>query len=119
MWWLAADATKILVSFVLYLSSLYHVAGVIQGESGVCPTEAKVAIAHLYSRNTEMYGWQKPNREAMRIAFSWQHLPDYSRGAVHAFSKEDLKQERVQEIINGRGPLAIYRCAMGLEIYFY
>ena len=87
--------------------SVYHLAHIIEGEAGnnsydkdygICPVEAKIAVAYMVSRDGVFYGWKTPNKESKYIAETWLFYPDYSHGASHWFDSEDLKTQRVEDI---------------------
>lgn len=70
-------------------------ARIIAGETSGCPMEAKIAVAHVASRNAVWFGDADPTAADLAVALVWHELPDPSRGAVFAIGPGDFaKVER-------------------------
>lgn len=83
---------------------------VIAGEALVCGVQAMLAVAWVYSRNDIMYGWlDDPPYTARWIAENWHKLPDPTGGAIFLFSRQDLEQDAVQDLIRGRDLKAYFQ----------
>lgn len=93
-------------------------AYIIQGEAGTCPTEAMIAMAHLYQRNPHFNGWQEPEPRAIHVALNWQIATDPTPDAQYWFDADDITQANVQAIIGNTPPLIAYECAANI-IYLY
>lgn len=98
--------------------SISELAYTIQGEAGACPLVVMLAVAWIYSRNDTMYGHAKPSSEALFIARIWQSIPDPVPGKYFIFSRQDLKQKRVRQLIKNREP-TIFQCQGELKLYAY
>ena len=95
---------RLLESGMETIVSVLLLASIISGETGnICPTEAKIAIAHIYSRNTIFYALDR-NFSAIDLAVSmnWQRIKDTSNGAEFIFSEDDMRDERVKKLVRGR-----------------
>lgn len=94
-----------------------YLAYVIEGEApyGLCSWSDRLAIAHIYQRNSTMYGYKYPSDESIEIANTWWMYDDPSYGAVYIFSTADLQQTRVQNLIVGL--TKTYTGACGLHGY--
>ena len=100
-----------------------QLAHIIAGEATGCPVLVFVAVAYIYQKNKTFYGYSNDiSNDAMFVAEYWEELPDASFGASFFFSGTDLKQKRVQNLINGP-PLvevARYQCARDtIHLYAY
>lgn len=100
-------------------------AFVVAGEVLACPMIMMLAVVYVYQQNQTMYGWNdNPSAEVMFITRNWGYLPDASLGGVHLFSGSDLKQARVQRLVNppNAPPLAVSlstKCNNGETVYIY
>ena len=56
-------------------------ARIMAGETPGCPTEAKIAMAHVYQRNPVWYGNAEPTATDVAVSLVWQTLPDPTNGA--------------------------------------
>lgn len=98
---------------------------IIEGEAGVCGFEGKLAVAWILSRtNYEIWSTHKlklkrVTKETEEVAKNWKNYDDPTNGAMHLFSKEDLKNEAVKRIIKGKEYLWKIDCAGGLALYAY
>ena len=83
-------------------------AWIIAGEAPGCPTEAKLAIAHVAANRVEAgmvggwYGWRTPTSEDLAVALAWSAWPDPSRGALYAIGPGDRERMAWLEERTGR-----------------
>lgn len=93
----------------------------IMGEVGfLCSFQAMVALAWIYQRNPVFYGENADiSFMALLVGWSWFVFPDYSNGAEFLFSEADLHQTRVQRLVEGMSPKAIFLCQGGYRLYAY
>ena len=65
-------------------------AAVIAGEAPAgCPFDAKLAVAHVYQRNTVWYGNAKPTALDLYVALRWQDYDDPTGGAAYLIHPND------------------------------
>lgn len=70
-------------------------AQIIAGEAPGCPTEAKLAIAHVAANRQEAglvggwFGRRASTGEDLAVALVWRAWPDPSRGALYAIGPGD------------------------------
>lgn len=64
-------------------------ARIIAGEAPGCPVEAKLAVAHVHSRNQVWFGDAEPTATDIWVALNWQHYPDPTGGAVYLIHPTD------------------------------
>ena len=102
------------------MAEIEALAHILEGEGGACGILGFLAIAHVFSRNDTMYGWQTPSPLAEFVAMWWYMMPDPTLGAEFLFSKQDLQDPRVHAIIKGRGPpKLVVDCQASLALYAY
>lgn len=56
-------------------------ARILAGETPGCPVEAKVAAAHVHSRNVVWFGDGEPTATDLAVALVWRSWPDPTDGA--------------------------------------
>ncbi len=100
------------------MDNISELAHVIQGEAGLCPLTAMLAVAWIYSRNDTMYGYAKPSGGARLIAKFWESIPDPVPNKHFIFSRQDLRQARVRRLIRNKEP-TVFECLGGLKLYAY
>jgi len=98
-------------------------AALIEGEAGICGWEGKIAVAHVYQRNSN---WNsnsraRPTRESIRAGIEWPYEKDYSNGAVYLWSLSDVQLPAVQAIIRQEGlrMVSYIKCRGGLALVGY
>lgn len=64
-------------------------ARVLAGETPGCPVEAKIAAAHVHSRNAVWFGDAEPAKTDWAVALVWATLPDPSDGAQYFIGPGD------------------------------
>lgn len=64
-------------------------AAIIAGEAPGCPIEAKLAVAHVHSRNDVWYGNAEPTAADLYVALHWQEYDDPTGGAVFLIGPGD------------------------------
>ena len=64
-------------------------ARIIAGEAPGCPVEAKLAVAHVHSRNAVWFGDAEPTAIDIWAAVNWQQHPDPTGGAVYLIHPDD------------------------------
>lgn len=100
-------------------------ACILAGETLGCPILMTLAVAYVYQNNSTMYGWSdNPSQEVMFITRNWGNLPDASINGLYFFSESDLKQQRVQRIVNppNAPPLSVSiseECNNGSTVYVF
>lgn len=111
---------------------------ILAGEAAVCVHNLLVlaAVVYVYQVNTRMNGWAEDvSPQVEWVALNWYMLPNVAQGAQYVFSTQDLKQQRVRQIIRQRAgdtrgppifnklimPAPIYKahCAGGQALWFY
>lgn len=76
-----SDMTNILLVLAL--------ARIIAGEAPGCPFDAKLAVAHVHSRNSVWYGDAEPTALDLFVALRWQDYADPTGGAAYLISPSD------------------------------
>lgn len=99
-------------------------AYVIEGEAGVCSFEAKIAVAHVFSRtrNKAWSTWgtrRKLSRDSVQAAINWRMFGDPTNGAIYMFSASDLRRDDVQQIIANATLTWHQSCRGGLSLWAY
>lgn len=101
---------------------------VIEGEAGVagCPVEGMLAVAYVNASHTALYGYppawygrSQPSDASYHIARHWRDYPNPAPGAIHLYSRSDLRKPEVQQVISGLELTTIIECAGGLALYAY
>jgi len=69
-----------------------ELAGVIAGEAPGCPVEARLAVAHVYSRNDVWFGQGIPTSFDVWLALNWQRFPDPTKGAQYLIGPGDFER---------------------------
>ena len=73
--------TNIILAFTL--------ARIIAGEAPGCPIEAKLAVAHVHSRNEVWFGNAEPTALDLYVALHWQDYDDPTGGAAYLIHPTD------------------------------
>jgi hypothetical protein len=95
---------------------------ILAGEANGCALIVYLAVAWVYTRNQTMYGYAEPNPQSIFISQTWHQFPDPSYGAYFYFSGNDLKQTRVQNLIQNSNveKTVSYSCASdSVHMYRY
>lgn len=102
------------------LDSEHYLASVIEGEAGVCNFEAKLAVAHVYSRNPTMFGYIPDySYESLLIAQNWQKFSDPTNGAFYIVSREDLMADYIKEMYDQSSNKKHYQCIGQYKLYSF
>lgn len=117
----AALVTTLLAAMLALLAILdpatVRLARTVAGESGSCPLAAQIAVAHVASRNSRMYGDAEPTAESLWVAIHWREIEDTSKGALFILSDEDLKLDSVQAMIGAH--IATWVCDHDYRLHAY
>ena len=73
--------TKIIIALAL--------ARIIAGEAPGCDITAKLAVAHVHSRNQVWFGDAEPTALDLYVALYWQEYPDPTGGAAYLIHPDD------------------------------
>ncbi len=95
---------------------------IIAGEAGpisLCGLQAYIAVAWVFSRNPNMYGWGEANTHSNFVAEHWRDYPDPTHGGYFLFSKQDIELPEVQALIKNKDPTWGVYCKNGLGLYAY
>lgn len=69
------------MTWIKLLVAAMELARVISGETPGCPLPAKLAVAHVHSRNAVWYGDAAPTAVDFWVAWTWSDWPDPTAGA--------------------------------------
>ena len=67
-------------------------ARILAGETPDCPVEAKIAAAHVHSRNVVWFGDGEPTATDLAVALVWRSWPDPARGAGFFIGPGDARR---------------------------
>ena len=94
-------------------------AYILQGEAGICPLMALIAVAYVYQVNPTMYGYQTPGKVAMYASLHWSEYDNPMPGATYVFNQNDVWLESVQQITRQSEYIGWIPCAGGTALFFY
>ncbi len=100
------------------MEDVYEVAKILQAEGSVCGFFGMLVVWHVYTRNKEMRSVTPPSKLALFVALIGKYFDDPTGGAEFLFSGEDLKNPRVQKLVNG-SPILVVNCHAGLTLNAY
>lgn len=66
-----------------------QLARIIAGEAPGCDLDAKLAVAHVHSRNPVWYGDAEPTALDVFVALRWQDYADPTGGAAYLIHPDD------------------------------
>lgn len=69
-----------------------ELARIIAGEAPGCPIDAKLAVAHVASRNSVWFGDADPALVDLLVALKWQDWPDPTGHAVYLIGPGDARK---------------------------
>lgn len=90
--WPCTGATRAHLSALTTMTNLLlalALARIIAGEAPGCDMTAKLAVAHVHSRNAVWFGDAEPTATDLYIALHWQEYDDPTGGAVYLIHPDD------------------------------
>lgn len=84
------------------LMAAMALAAVLAGETPGCPVEAKIAAAHVASRNEVWFARATPGAVDLAVALVWEALPDPTAGAGYFIGPGDAARMGWLEQRTGR-----------------
>ena len=83
----------------MFNSDTLHLAHIIAGEAGGCGFIAMLAVANVWTRNKRFYGNAPITGKSLMAAVAYSSVEDVTHGARYLFSRDDMRQRRVQELV--------------------
>ena len=97
-----------------------YLAGVAQGEAGICGRSGMMAIASVARNNSAFNAWERPTPQALSVAVWHVGGGDLFDGrGLFAFSLADVLKPTVQALVAGREELGNFYCRGGLGLKVY
>ena len=72
-----------------YIIAALALAAIIAGEAPGCDLDAKLAVAHVHTRNDVWYARGEPTAADLFVALQWQEYDDPTHGAVFLIGPGD------------------------------
>lgn len=70
----------------------WALARIVAGEAPGCDMTAKLAVAHVHSRNAVWYGDAGPTAADLYVALRWREYPDPTHGAQYLIHPDDRER---------------------------
>ena len=101
----------VLIIAVLFFGIIYpasagspdiELARILEGEASFedCGFLGLIAVAHVYSRNSIMYGYAKSSPQSRLVAEVWESIPDPTHNSTYIFGEADLQKSKVRSLVS-------------------